>query len=514
MTEELCDEEIEKNNFLDRLLDCLTDSLLATLNEGAVTKDSVKKYISGENRPEQLSSAIVRANEAKYTVLSNFYFPDNSVSYKHLFSHLRFIVFDNCTFESKEIDLHTYGLGASSNVFLYKNCHFVNDWNLLPYTQSNYDKSPDSSDYDAWAKKNSIIANREVLYINCIFDGAVIKSYKDTRCKIISPLFQNCQFKNNLSLSNTEFISPIFKNSTNYEQTMNNLFINNCTINDKFALNKCDIKEFKTQNTVFEKKFEFKNCHVDNFNFSNTNFKKIADAYNTKFNKFNIRKTIFSDFVGFEKAIFAYKKESCEEKDLIATFTYVTFESISNFRYTKFNGGLDIEDINLTGSVNFLGTDIKPKNTNQETFRIIKHSFDKVGNYTEGNKYFSEEMRKYRNWAKKNGSMQDKIVLYCNHHMSHFGQSYWRPFWLIIAFSIIYYLLVLGYENNTLYIFSSETNYYIGFTIDIINGVAKSVLPVSKFLKEGMEFISLIFSTIFGALIWQLIIAVKRHTKR
>ena len=56
----------------------------------------------------------------------------------------------------------------------------------------------------------------------------------------------------------------------------------------------------------------------------------------------------------------------------------------------------DLENINLKESPNFLNTKIEPKNTNRETFRITKDSFDKIGNHIEANKFFVYEMKKHK----------------------------------------------------------------------------------------------------------------------
>ncbi|EKN5934533.1 hypothetical protein DVQ16_19505, partial [Yersinia enterocolitica] len=86
-------------------------------------------------------------------------------------------------------------------------------------------------------------------------------------------------------------------------------------------------------------------------------------------------------------------------------------------------------------------------------------------------------------------------------------------FWIII-FSVFYYLLTLGHDSNLLYTLIPSENEKIKLISNIFNGIASSIIPFKSLLREGMEFISLLFYIIFASLIWQTIVAVKRHTRR
>ena len=90
-----------------------------------------------------------------------------------------------------------------------------------------------------------------------------------------------------------------------------------------------------------------------------------------------------------------------------------------------------------------------------------------------------------------------------------------RPIRIFIALSLLFYFLEIGYEREWLYIFNEPVNHGIELIATFFNGLAKSLLPFdSKLLKTGMEFISLLFYIAFSVLTWQIIVAVKRHTKR
>jgi len=110
-----------------------------------------------------------------------------------------------------------------------------------------------------------------------------------------------------------------------------------------------------------------------------------------------IEKSIFDDFVGFERCTFGTNNKLKEE---IALFKYATFKDFLNARDSKFLSGLDIKNINLQGETNFLDAQIEVKSSNRETFRILKHSFDSIGNIIEANIYYQKEMKKREIMAK------------------------------------------------------------------------------------------------------------------
>ena len=123
-------------------------------------------------------------------------------------------------------------------------------------------------------------------------------------------------------------------------------------------------------------------------------------------------------------------------------------------------------------------------------------------------------METYKNELSKSPLSQAKVVFYLNKFVSNFGQSYLKPVTWILVMSVIYYMLILGYENHLLYRVHPPANGIIASVSSFFNDLAKNFLPLKKLLKPGMEFVSVIFYVIFASLTWQTIIAIKRHTKR
>lgn len=431
-----------------------------------------------------------KSEDNEFCHFSGIAFPkadiQSSINYINILKTLKQIHFDNCHFFTSYIDL-------SDPEFFFQDCVFHDSWGI----------------YNAPVLSNV----NGVLYQNCTFHKEVSSvSEGDGKYVIDSQLFNNCEFQEGIEFGKVEFKAPIFNNTDDMDLNITSFHLMDCILKDKFILNRCDIKSFILEDTIFESKFEFKHNIVSEFDIFNTNCFKVVDTFETQFGKFNIKKSIFEDFVGFERCTFGKSDES--GGDFIAKFIYATFLSFVNFRNTKFNGGLDIENINLKEAPNFLNTNINSKYSNRETFRIIKSSFDKIHNYIEANKYFVYEMQKYKKELQGTNKTQEKLILFLNEKLSNYGQSYIRPMLYMVATSIIYYLLILGYENNILYGIHTSINGALEKISSFVNSVSKNILPFSKTLKVGMEFVSLVFYIIFASLIWQTLVAVKRHTRR
>lgn len=425
-------------------------------------------------------------------ILKDIFFPANKsidyFDYKKILNKLRNIHFDSCTFAAHSLEL------SNANCF-YQDCIFFNNW---------------------YISNTPILENtNDVLYQQCEFHKNV-SSYSENKNRYVLDvsLFNDCEFQEKLEFLNVDFEASLFNNTGDMNLKIHELKLINCNLREKFILNNCDISSFVSEDTVFNSKFEFKNNKkVENFEVFNTNYFKLVDTYGSKFKIFKITKSIFEDFVAFEKCEFGISSNNNSE--YAAKFMYATFHSFVNFRNTKFYSGLDIEHINLKESPNFLNTNINPINTNRETFRIIKHSFDKIGNQIEANKFFSHEMDKYREDLKYlQNKKQEKFILFLNKYISNFGQSYICPIFWILVMGGVFCILVLGYENNWLYKIYPPANDAIRYISNSLNNLAKSILPFRKFLVGGMEVVSLFFHIIFAGLIWQTIVAIKRHTRR
>lgn len=476
------------NNFvLSKFYDELINYILKQVYELPLTRPIVSKDDFRSFLLDELESEAVEAfAREQIIVFDHIKFPErdsrDSFDYFNLLKKIKGAHFNYCQFLYLYFDLNDFQS-------FFQDCEFLKEWTLYPL--------------DMLGNVN------RVLYQNCKFSGNVsFSDHFNLLEKSDYSVFNDCEFNSEININGIIVNNSIFNNSNSFQQNVSKLSISDSTIKSKFILNKTSFDEITIKNVEFESKFEFKENNIRNLNIINSNFGKVFDMYDSKVKKVSFFKSIFSDFAGFECCEFGYEGEKP------TTFKYVTFLSFVNFRNATFNSGLDLENANLKEMPNFLNVKLLSNNTNRETLRIIKHSFDKVGNHIEANKYFSLEMERHKNDMAGESWSQEKIVFLLNDKISKFGRSYFRPACLVVVLSLIFQAIVFSYENNYLYKIYPEYNSKIASVVDFFNGIALSIIPFSRFLYSGIEFISLIFYIMYATLIWQLVISIKSHTRK
>lgn len=452
-----------------------------------ISKESVSLYL--ESNCKVQNDDINHLLKRKKIVFSHVVFPirdeRDNWDYEPILSALGSIHFNYCNFFLSWLDL-------KQTKCFFQDCEFYNDWQLQNY---------------------EILSNiKSVIYQECIFHKSVSSSGKVT---LANSQFSNCHFKKELILEYITAENAIFNDSGRSDNaTIKELKILKCIFNERFILNHYTIDTVVFEDSEFQEKFEFTHNQVSSLEINNCNFGSLAEFFLSKFEKFNIYKVIFNDYTGFENCQFGYKYDAVNSAG-IATFKYTTFLNFVNFRNTYFFSGLDIDHANIKESPNFLNTDIDQSNTNRETFRVVKNSLDKIGNHIDANKFFALEMKKYKEeLSAQHDKKAEKFIFWCNEFLSNFGQSYMKPMILLFITSIILFLVYLIPFNDVIFNISPKFYDAIYFIQKYINKFATTILPFNKILIKNMEFVSLIFYLINSILIWQIIIAVKRHTRR
>ncbi|MDN2665007.1 hypothetical protein OW492_16690 [Psychromonas sp. 14N.309.X.WAT.B.A12] len=476
--------------FYDALIEYIAESAFEWKtpdNATLVNVEDFKSYL----KEDIGSDEIIEFCKNETTVFNSIFFPcrdsRDNFDYLKILKKIKGAHFNYCKFTAHSIEI------PEVETF-YQDCEFFQWWSITP---------------------SKLLGNvNNVLYQQCQFKEDVSSYMDDDHVASLEiTLFNDCSFDKTLSFENVKFKKAVFNNTDNGLVKIHKLRIENCELEEKFILNKLKSEYLLIKNSEFKSKIELKEGVIDEIELINTNFNGLFDSYGAEYGRFYCFKSIFSDFVGFEKCKFSSLKEG-SELNQISIFKYVTLLSFTNFRNSIFYKGLDLEDTNLKEAPNFLNIDLLSDNTNRETLRIIKDSFDKIGNHIEANKFFVLEMRKYKQGLTGKPINQEKIIFWLNEKTSNFGQSYLMPISWIAFFSVIYYLLILGQEMNFLYNLVPSANSTILSISSFFNGVAENIIPFKKLLKEGMEFISLIFYVVFSSLVWQTIVAVKRHTRR
>lgn len=472
-------EDFENISMLHDFYNALIDYIVGTIKNieqipDDLTLNLARKYLS----EEEGSPEIIKFFQSKIVSLDGIFFPEHSTQdsfdYELILKRVRGINFRNCRFMATS-------LGLSSDKILYDKCEFLQIWEIHNFI------------YD--------VSNSEVRYQNCHFrDDVEIVASTEHGNIVDIPIFKDCIFSQKLEISDMIINKNIFNNSHYTEITIGTLWIDRCIIQCDFILNNVNTDSIFMENVTFKLKLEMKDSHISRiFEAKNSNFEGLFDVQGSKFG-------------GFEQCTFSVEDR---HKEYMAIFKYTTFLSFTSFRNSIFHLGLDLENANLKEAPNFLNIKLLSDNTNRETLRIIKNSFDKIGNHIDANDFFVKEMKKYKQeLSRQRGNWQERMILWFNEKASDFGQSYIKPIVWLLLIAMIYSELIYAQESDYLYRIYPPFNNALLWLSQSINGVAKNIIPFKPFAKEGMEFLSLIFYIIFASLTWQTIIAFKRHTKR
>lgn len=372
------------------------------------------------------------------------------------------------------------------------------------------------------------------LFLDCVFFGEV-DAHPDIIGKetIEAKMFSRCQFMGDINLFGVHFKEELDFNAHGNEGSHRiNFLTDQCEfdkpllisgrcfdelsfLHSKFSgavqITDCGCNFLKIAWTTLYESFEITDSQIEGMEIFISEFKRIAAfnkvefGFNSKFNS--------GPRTPHAREIAEY---SSSHAPVIIHSTY--FESFSSFTKCAFLFGLDIGTSMFKEQPNFFGSNVAFDNTPRETLRLIKHSFDSVGNKVDANLYFSLEMRRYRRDLSDTHAVrarsQDRLILLINEYVSDFGQSYLRPLLWLAFFSFTYFLLKIGHEHNLLYEILPSANPLLSKTANFLNGIAGSLLPFKRILEPGMEFVGLLFVAIYSALTWQFLVAVKRHTRR
>lgn len=537
-----CSLHCKKGKYVDDKHSGLLEDFYELLKKYILTNKSLgnPKILDMQKDDDDKLSSIRTHNTLNIEIhFRNIYFPH--YDFRDSFNFVTLInIFKNINF----IDCHIYFDSTNSFLSIYNGNHHQDFKKIF------FDSCIFHSDFTVYPFEY-LENDSKSLFFDCIFKNKVeFKKYNELNC-FDGNIFCGGIFYKEVSLNEITLNSRIFNQDIdNKIHFKDSLVISKCNFEKKITLNNLKIKKLSIENSVFKDKLEIKDGNFEEFEFKNSNVLKVFTAQNSKFVKFSMRESIFEDFAGFEKVHFGAIND--EDEKLISDFTYTTFKSFSNFREAVFHSGLDLSRINLKEQPNFFKVNIKDVNVNRETYRIIKNSFDKNGNHIVANDYFIMEMKAYRKELKKeidiketlnvikceflkiknlekiknfilifnkilseiynNNKIYKKIVIDLNDAISGFGDNYIRPIRILILSIILYNLCFLMQK----YYAFDESDGIIFHIIDFLNQSSKSFLIFSNFLKgrQGIEFVSLLFYIWFSVLIWQIVVAIKRHTIR
>lgn len=461
----------------------------------------------GERTEEQEYQAkaydLKEAIQNKLIFIEGIHFPAANhgieLDYQHILALIKSLIFINCQFYGEQLFIEGDERFFASN-YSFERCVFHENWKV---TET---RPP---------------AEEVALFTKCIFleqveiIGAGL-SYSDLN--EFDCIFRSCDLKDvyvyGLDISNEMFFfSKKGSSSLRKLRVVESSFSSPMSLNNIAA---CDSIEIMS--TQFKSCFSLINSTCDNILIDNTDFNSQAGFSESKFGSIAIYNTIFRGIANFQGCQFG----TPDNTDQISTLNYVTFYSFINFSSAKFNKPLNLGNTNQQ-QPNFLNATFTKQaaaGTDRETFRIIKHSFDAVGNHVEASKYFALEMQAYRRELKNEkaeGHRRERVLLSANAIISNHGQNYlYALFWFGVIICIIGLVLVNDSMSEQL-IDTRFTGPLVWQCIrDWMNTLALGFLPLSSLFKDREHLAAfLLFSTlILSGVTWHLLVAVRRHSKR
>ncbi len=352
--------------------------------------------------------------------------------------------------------------------------------------------------------------------------GFTTQTNKETKTGIC---FRNCKFTK-LDISNIPELNTVEINiiggSIEELTIINSLFSDKIYINKQYGNNKEEIiiNKLLIKDSVFKENFKLHNACVSEICIDDTDFEKHADFFKSSFkNGFLFENQVKSNicFKAINFRGLALFGDTKFEQKLI--FQYVTFESYSHFRKAKLEKGLDLDYANIQNEMNFfdvqkLDEKEAKENTSQETYRIIKHNFEKIGNKIEANKYLALELEKKKIALenKKPREWLNYIVFKTHWLSSEFGTNWLKP----LVYTLITSLITISFihHSEVIKIISDPCLLNSDYIWKAIDKLFQYMYILNKNEKLVANSGVLIFNkTLLGYFYYQFLISIRKNTK-
>ncbi|MGE4268335.1 MAG: hypothetical protein AB7F25_12945 [Deferribacterales bacterium] len=399
-----------------------------------------------------------------------------------------------------------------------------------------------------FAIKNNVVKINNVVFPNT-FNSVTFDNFYDSA---LSYAFSNCFFDCYDVKPNSTFNDCEFSHQIGIEtHILPTISFNNCSFKGDLVLgyeedniidltnlsfSSCDVEEVYFRNINFNSdhflSFSFKALKVAKFSYCTFSFSQelhdITSVYFThcRFNHEVIFNCSILKSLHLLECIFNGNCKLVELPSLnslvIELSQFKAFFSIIsidfNFRLTftgsDFLGLISFENVILRKGFDFNSCIIKSnfyiantripftkeshKDTPRETYRAIKFAFDNIGNTVEANKYFALEIDKLYSELSWRNNFSEKLLLSINKYTSNFGQNWWLPILWIFGFASLFYAL----------------RQYDPFDSPFLNGIASFIIPYQGIIGTTHQMSKLLTSILFGVLIYQTTVALKRKTRR
>lgn len=421
------------------------------------------------------------------------------------------------------------GFGYAELLGLFPALHFIDCRFIcepLPLGYGTHSRFEDCTFDLPWrVEEGSGPGQEHVLFDRCRFEQGITlvgNELGQAPVNAAQAFFRDCTIRGGLQLKHMATDIPVFANTLDEKISIDRIRIEHCELGGRFTLaGTFPIVDISLTSTVFRDKFAFIHCRIERFSAKNTNFNGLADFYQSTFTGFRIFKSIFRDFAGFESCCFGV----AGKLDNRITLRYVTFYSFTNFRSAAFYLPLDLRSTNRREPPNFLDATFSHHarhRTDRETFRIIKHSFEAVGNRIEANTYFAYEMEAYRRelraTARRDGHRQrfwERLLVTLNFALSRHGQSYWQPLMWLLACGAMVALQQANWQHGWLTWPEAAANVVTPLAATL-NAWASGMVIFRPLYAAfpGQEAFTLLMAVLLSTCLWHFLVAARRHHRR
>ena len=429
------------------------------------------------------------------------------------------IALEGLTFPPQRLDSdpNYYKLLEPLVCLIFKDCNFYCDSIPFYYPQNNISFEGCSFHNYFYTDFNFSLVLEGALFKNCNFQqGITLKGIPFEG----GAIFESCTISL-LKIKNTKLSVAVFGKAGYYSpSTADEVYIYNSTLEEDFILNLARVSVVQISESRFEGKVNLTACCIEDLQVTDTVFEKTFDVSASVIQRVNHTGVEFESFALYERVSFGHKNPLLNH-DQFAEFERVSFHKVANFRDVVFYIPVDLRNTVFLQTPTFLGSVFESeakRQTDRETFRIIKQSFVAVSNQIEADRIYALEMEAYRSELKRNnGDFWDVFLLNFNACISNHGQNYIRAScWLLVCISLI--ALVLANDqpgNQWVPTYISMPGWWLSMT-QVLNGFALGFLPFST-LYEGREHLALfIMLATFGlsGITWQLLVALRRHSRK
>ncbi|MBU1659536.1 hypothetical protein KKG72_10900 [bacterium] len=399
-----------------------------------------------------------------------------------------------------------------TNIITFENVEFPD----ITFNNNEIKVSTNTIEYGKNIGGKGIFDSHDLYFKNCSFSGklefnGLLNRYvRFDDCSFTDIILKDIQHDNEKATNGFSFIGI---------KSILSITVDFCEFNGKFYINKQDddhnseiiLNKLIIKDTEFKNNFKLHNCRVKEIELKDTDFQKNADFYKSKFDKGLNTKEIYFKSMNFKSLALFGDTEFFEK----LIFQYVTFEGYNHFKSAKLHKGLDLEYTNVQKEINFYGIEIEDTSTtSQETYRIIKNQFEKLGNKIEANKYHALELNQRKRELEKNKwqNFSEYLVFKIHDISSKHSTSWFRALmWIIFTGFLTIFLVHLEIVKD---VFFHPYHFKIEYICKIWNEFWQYINITNLEKLKDKPFIFFLNKVSLGYLYYQFLTAVRKDTRK